>query len=285
MGLLGAWALLGLSDQAVAAAATPQRLEVARPNPAATRLEKVRVLAAGLLGAVIGWVLDPGVSSEASQMVEQLNAGSLARSIDTALEPLVPLLVTVGPFTPRGLSAASLALALAVVMHSRFQFDRGERIVGLGLLALTVFVLRDDLGGLVALAIGVSAVSVALVADSWLEFTAVCVAMAAGCLASMDLVVSAGVVIVFTGFSVLGLVGRRVGAFIIVVAFGLVLGHQMFRWLDGIFSTGLSTVNPLGALLLTFTLAVPVMDAFRRRHADLVSPLPEQGLLGGVWVP
>ena len=227
-------------------------------------------MVAALLGAAVGWILDPGLSSQASQLFDELNSGVLMRDVANSLEPLVPLLVAVGPFTAQTLCALALALVLGVVVRSRGLFGRRERIVALGLVAVTMLVVRNDLGDLVALSLGLAAVSIALSANIWLQFGVVVGLLAAGCLATADLIPAALLVICATGAIVGARSSHSVGTTVLLAVVISAFGVRMARWLGGDSIVDVfQAISALPALLLAVTLIVPLVLVSRDMNSVL----------------
>jgi arabinofuranan 3-O-arabinosyltransferase len=300
MGMLAAWAFLGLSEQAVAAArsecgpelesgselepepasdisAEPAGEAGAAPasTPPAQRVavpSKCATLVAALVGAGVGWMLNPGFSTAAAQLALQLDNGELVRDATDNLEPLVPLLVSAGPLSPQTLAAAALALIFVAGVRLRTAFDRRDGLVEVGLVALAVWGLRDDLGGLVALGMGLAAVAVAVHADRWVRFCAVCCLLVIGCLASASLLPAAIVVAAAAGRAAERRSTRSVGTTVVLTVFVVLIGFQAVRWFGGSIGDAL-TANPPTAVLFACALSLPLVLAYRDETGD--------GLLSG----
>jgi O-antigen/teichoic acid export membrane protein len=299
MGMLAAWAFLGLSEQAVAAArsecgpelesgselepeqasdisAEPAREACVAPASAPAQrvavTAKFAMLVAGLMGAGVGWVLNPGLSTAAAQLAVQLDDGERVRDATDNLEPLVPLLVSAGPLSAQTLAAAALALIFVAGVRLRTAFDRRDGLVGVGLVALTVWGLRDDLGGLVALGLGLLAVAVAVHADRWVRFCGVCCLLFIGCLASASLLPAAVVVAAAAGRIAERRATRSGGTTVVLTVFVVLAGLQAVRWFGGSIGDAL-TANPPTAVLFACVLSLPLVLAYRDEAGD--------GLLSG----
>lgn len=294
MGMLAAWAFLGLSDQAVDASravSEPDLKAETEPEPAddlsmepvieavieraaplpvprLTKSSKSSMIAAALAGAGVGWVLDPGLSNTASQLAVQMNAGVRVRDATDNLEPLVPLLVSVGPLSPQTVAAAALALVAVMCLRLRTAFAPLDSAVGISLVALTVWGLQDDLEGLVALGLGLLAVAVAMDAQRCSHLCGVCCLLVVGCLASSSLLPAAVVIAAAAGRGVVRGTSWAVRLTVAVAVSVALLGRQAARWLGGSIGDTL-TVDPSTAVLLTCLLALPLVWAFRDATGDI----------------
>lgn|GEM_PF-5445972 len=301
MGMLAAWAFLGLSDQAVAvsAATSVRGLEVeaeAGPEqkpgadlpadpavepaleavswPAAVVLlrrlvasSRSPMFAAALVGAGIGWMLDPGLSNSGSALAVQLNDGVRVRDATDNLAPLVPMLVSAGPLSAHAVAAAALALVAVMCVRLGTTLSRRDGFVGVGLLASTVWGLRDDLEGLVALGLGLFAVVVVLGADRWVHLWGVGSLLVIGCLASASLL-PAAVVIAAAACRVVATRAERSVRMTAAVGVSVaLLGLPAARWLGGSVGDAL-TADPPTAVLLTCLLAMPLVLAYRDASGD-----------------